>query len=124
MSIVELPLPDGRRADVVGLGPDGWIVMVEIKSCLADLAADTKWPEYRAYCDALYFAVQPGFPLDALPADTGLILADRFGGAFEREAPEHALAPARRKAMLLRFARAAAGRLQLVHDPDGAHASE
>jgi len=117
-SIEELPLPDGHRADVVGLGPDGRIIIVEIKSGLADLAADRKWPAYRAYCDALYFAVAPSVPIAALPGDTGIILADRFGGAFERPAPDHPLAAARRKAMTLRFARVSAARLQSARDPN------
>lgn len=113
----ELPLPNGRRADVVGLSPAGDIWIVEVKSGLEDFRVDSKWPEYREFCDALLFAVAPDFPLDILPADTGLILADRFGGEIVRAAPEHRLAPARRKAMVLRFARAAALTLQAVVDP-------
>jgi hypothetical protein len=117
VSIVELPLPDGRRADVVGLAADGTIIIVEIKSSIADFRSDQKWQSYRAYCDALYFAVAPAFPVDILPFDTGLILADRFGGDFAREAPVHPLASARRKAMTMRFARAGAARLTCFHDP-------
>jgi hypothetical protein len=115
--VYELPLPDGRRADVVGLSRDGAISVVEIKSSVADFRADHKWMDYRAYCDRIYFAVAPSFPLAILPADAGLILADRFGGAFERAAPEHRLAAGRRKAMMLRFGRAAAARLARVTDP-------
>jgi hypothetical protein len=113
----ELPLPNGRRADVVALSAAGDIWIVEVKSGLEDLRADTKWPEYRDFSDALFFAVAPDFPVDILPADTGLILADRYGGEIVRPAPEHRLAPARRKAMTLRFARAAALMLQTVADP-------
>jgi hypothetical protein len=54
-----------------------------------------------------------------LPADTGLIVADRYGGEIRRDAPEHRLAGARRKAMTLRLLRAAAWRLQGAIDPDG-----
>ena len=115
--INELPLPNGRRADVVGLSPSGDIWIVEVKSCLEDLRVDTKWPEYRDFSDALFFAVAPGFPVEILPADTGLILADRFGGEIVRPAPETRLAAARRKAMTLRFARAAALGLQALTDP-------
>ena len=115
--VCELPLPDGRRADVVGLSAKGEISVVEIKSCLADFRSDHKWTDYRAYCDRLYFAVDPAFPVANLPADAGLILADRYGGAFAREAPEHRLAAARRKAMILRFGRAAASRLARLSDP-------
>ena len=116
-SISELPLPDGRRCDIIGLAADGTFTIVEIKSCLADFRTDQKWHEYRAYCDRLFFAVEAVFPAEILPEETGLILADRYGGAFMREAPAHPLAPARRKAMLLRFARTAAARLARERDP-------
>ncbi len=115
--INELSLANGRRADVVGLSPAGDVWIVEVKSCLEDLRVDTKWPEYRDFSDALFFAVAPGFPVDVLPADTGLILADRFGGEIVRPAPETRLAAARRKAMTLRFARTAAFSLQALADP-------
>ena len=115
--INELPLPNGRRADVVGLSPAGDIWIVEVKSCLEDLRVDAKWPEYRDFCYALYFAVAPDFPQAVLPADTGLILADRYGGEVVRPAPETRLPAARRKAMTLRFARAAAFNLQVLVDP-------
>ena len=115
--VTELPLPNGRRADVVGLSPSGDIWIVEVKSCLDDLRVDAKWPEYRDYSDALFFAVAPHFPREALPDDTGLILADRYGGEIVREAPSLRLAGARRKAMTLRFARSAAFSLQLLADP-------
>jgi hypothetical protein len=113
----ELPLPNGRRADVIGLARNGDIWIVEVKSGLEDFRVDNKWPEYRDFCDALFFAVAPEFPVDILPADTGLILADRYGGEIVRPAPEHRLAPARRKAMTLRIARAAAMTLQGLIDP-------
>jgi hypothetical protein len=112
----ELSLANGRRADIVGLSPAGDIWIVEVKSCLEDLRVDGKWPEYRDFSDALFFAVAPGFPLEVLPADTGLILADRYGAEIVRQAPETRLAAARRKAMTLRFARAAAFSLQALAD--------
>ena len=115
--INELPLPNGRRADVVGLSPSGDIWIVEVKSCLEDLRVDAKWPEYRDFSDALFFAVTPDFPQGVLPADTGLILADRYGAEVIRQAPATRLAPPRRKAMTLRFARAAAFTLQALADP-------
>ena len=115
--INELPLPNGRRADVVGLSPGGDIWIVEVKSCLEDLRVDAKWPEYREFCDALFFAVAPAFPRDVLPPDTGLILADRYGAEIIREAPVARLPAARRKAMTLRFARSAAFSLQALGDP-------
>jgi hypothetical protein len=117
-SLNELSLPNGRRADVVGLSVSGDIWIVEVKSSVEDFRVDNKWPEYRDFSDALFFAVAPGFPVDILPADTGLILADRYGGEIVRPAPEMRLAAARRKAMTLRFARAAALTLQTVADPN------
>ena len=116
-SINELPLPNGRRADVVALSASGDIWIIEVKSSVEDFRADQKWPEYRDFSDQLYFAVAPDFPVDILPADTGLILADRFGGEIVRPSPEARLAPARRKSMTLRFARAAALALHTVMDP-------
>lgn len=115
--VMELTLANGRRADVTTLSPSGAITIVEIKSSIEDFKTDSKWPEYRDFCDSLYFAVKPDFPTEILPEDTGLILADRFGGEFARAAPETKLSGARRKAMTLRYARAAALRLSLAHDP-------
>ena len=117
-TLAELALPNGRRADVVGLSEKGLIWIVEIKSCVADFRADHKWSEYRDYCDRLLFAVDPAFPRELIPQDTGLIVADRYGGAIVRETAEHRLAGARRKAMALLFARTAAGRLMLAADPE------
>lgn len=115
--VTELSLPNGRRADVVGLSAAGDIWIIEVKSCADDLRVDNKWPEYRDFSDALFFAVAPDFPRDMLPEDTGLILADRYGAEVVRDAPPMRLAAARRKAMTLRFARAAAFSLQVLADP-------
>jgi len=116
--VAELPLADGRRADVMTLDPRGGIRIVEIKSCTADFRSDRKWPEYRQWCDRFYFAVDAQFPSELIPEDCGLILADRFGAEMIREAPEHRLDAARRKAVTLRFARCAALRLRHHHDPE------
>lgn len=115
--ITELTLAGGRRADVVGLSPSGDIWIVEIKSCLADFQADAKWADYYHHCDRLYFAVAPDFPHEVIPEETGLIFADRFGAEVMREPGELRLTAARRKAMTLCFARAAALRLQKEIDP-------
>lgn len=117
-SVTEMPLPSGRRADVVALAPDGQIVIVEIKSSLADFRADLKWPEYRHHCDRLYFAIPVELAEDAMPGDAGLIVADAFGAAFVRTAPEHRLAGATRRSMLLRFGHLAADRLHRLWDAD------
>jgi len=113
----EVPLANGRRADLLALDRSGTLTLVEIKSCRADFVADRKWRAYLDYCDRFYFAVAAGFPLELLPADEGLILADRFAGEIVREAPLRPLSPARRKTMLIRFARAGASRLHALLDP-------
>ena len=108
--LLEVCLPNGRRADVMALGRKGDIVIVEVKSGLDDYRVDRKWPEYAPFCDAFYFAVAPEFPDGVLPDAPGLIVADGFGGAVVREAPVSALAPARRKALTIAFGRLAAMR--------------
>ncbi|MCH9809394.1 MAG: MmcB family DNA repair protein [Alphaproteobacteria bacterium] len=115
--IPEVKLPNGRRADVMALSDKGAIWIVEIKSSVADFRADSKWPDYLEFCDRFWFAVAPDFPLELLPEKTGLILADGFGGDIERSAPDDPLPAARRKALTLRFARAAADRLTDMYDP-------
>ena len=117
-SVVELPLPSYRRADVVGLGADGALTIVEIKSSPADFRADRKWREYRDHCDRFYFAISTTTPPEIMPEEAGLMLADRFGAMILREAAPHPLKPATRRAMLLRFARAAADRLYRVGEPE------
>lgn len=116
-AIPEFILPDGRRADLAALGRKGEITIVEIKSGIADFRADSKWANYAGYCDRLYFAVSQRFPSEVIPAEAGLIIADGFGGAIIRESPTLSLAPARRKALTLRFARAAADRLLRSGEP-------
>ena len=117
--VSELGLPSGRRADLVALDISGEIWIVEIKSSVADFRADQKWQDYRAHCDRLFFATSTEVPCDIFPPDTGLIVADSFGAQMICEAPEHRLAAATRKSMMLIFARAAALRLQSLVDPTG-----
>jgi hypothetical protein len=107
-SLTEVTLPNGRRADLMALGPKGQIFIVEVKSGIEDFRVDIKWPEYQPWCDAFAFAVAPEFPREILPEEPGLIVADGFGGAILREAPVATLAGARRKALTLAFARLAA----------------
>ncbi len=108
--LLEVCLPNGRRADVMALGRKGDIVIVEVKSGIEDYRVDRKWPEYAPFCDAFFFAVAPEFPDGVLPDEPGLIVADAFGGAVVRDAPVAALAPARRKALTIAFGRLAAMR--------------
>lgn len=114
VSITEFTLANYRRADVCALGPRGEIVIVEIKSSVADFRSDNKWTEYAPFCDKFYFAVGHSFPKDLIPDTVGLIVADGFGGAILREPEEHKLVAARRKALTLRFARKATRRLMRV----------
>jgi hypothetical protein len=118
-SITELPLLDGRRADVVALHGDGGLLIVEIKSSVADFRADRKWRDYCAHCDEFFFAVGPGIPAAIMPEEAGLILADPYGAEIVRPAPRLRIAPATRRAVLLRFAQAAADRLHRLADPGG-----
>ena len=108
--LLEVGLPNGRRADIMALGPRGQIAVVEVKSGLHDYRADRKWGEYLPYCDAFFFAVAPEFPRDILPPEPGLIVADAFDGAVLREAPVTSLAGARRRALTVAFGRLAAMR--------------
>ena len=123
-AVSELALPSGRRADLVALNNATEIWIVEIKSSIEDFRADGKWMDYRAHCDRLFFATTVEVPCEIFPKDTGLIVADAFGASLLSEAPEHPLAAARRKSVLLRFAHAAALRLQALADPHGPYGAE
>ena len=112
--ILEFTLPNGRRLDVAALGANGELLGVEIKVALADLRGDTKWPEYLDYCDLFYFAIPPEFPHEHVPVDTGLMVADRYGGAIIKPAVAQSLHASRRKAVTISFAAVAAGRLSAV----------
>lgn len=117
--ISELPLPSGRRADLVALNERGEIWIVEIKSSLEDLRADQKWQDYRMHCDRLFFAFMQDLPCEIFPEDTGLIIADAYGAHLHCDAPEHRLPAATRKSMTVRFAMAAAQRINRLVDPQG-----
>lgn len=108
--LAEFKLANGRRADVAAIDRRGKITIAEVKSCRADFETDQKWPEYLDYCDRFYFAVDPAFPIEMLPKDEGLIVADSYGAMISRTADERTLVAARRKAVTLRFARQAARR--------------
>ena len=112
--ILEFTLPNGRRLDVAAIGPGGAILGVEIKVALADLRGDTKWPEYLDYCDLFYFAIPPDFPPEHVPPQTGLIVADRYGGAIVKAAETQTLHASRRKAVTISFASVAASRLSVA----------
>ena len=117
--ISELPLPSGRRADLVALNERGEIWFIEIKSSVEDLRADHKWEDYRAHCDRLFFAFTQDLSWTIFPENTGLIVADAYGAHMHCEAPEHRLPAPTRKLMTVRFALAAAQRINRLIDPQG-----
>jgi hypothetical protein len=119
-SLSELPLTDGRRADIAAVNGEGEVLIVEIKSSRADFRADRKWRDYVACCDRLYFAISERTPAALMPVEAGLIVADSYGAEILREAQIRRMSPASRRALLLRFARAAADRLHRLADPAGA----
>jgi hypothetical protein len=118
-SLLEVPLADGGRADILALGRSGDLIIIEIKTSVADFRADRKWTRYRDFADRLYFAVPDGFPALLIPQECGLIVADGFAAAILRDGVATPLPPARRRALTLRFARTAARRLRRALDPDG-----
>ena len=127
-AVCEMPLPNGRRADLMAIDPKGCLTIVEIKVAKADLLGDGKWTDYLEYCDRFFWAVPPHLAhiLEEeryLPGDAGLIVADRYDAAIVRQAADRPLPPARRKAELLRFARRAARRLSAQIDPSLGEAS-
>jgi hypothetical protein len=114
----ELPLPDGRRADIMAINGSGEIAIVEVKSSIEDWRVDQKWPDYLAWCDLLYFAVPVEFPQSLIAEDVGLIVADAYGGEILRHPLRRPVAPARRKALLIDCARLASERLARLEDPE------
>jgi hypothetical protein len=119
-SLTELKLTDGRRADIAAINSEGEVIIVEIKSSQADFRADRKWRDYIACCDRLYFAISERTPAELMPIEAGLIVADPYGAEILREADLQRMAPPSRRALLLRFAQAAADRLHRLADPGGA----
>jgi hypothetical protein len=119
-SVREVSLPNGRRADLLALRPDGSFACIEVKSGPRDFLTDLKWQHYREFADALFFAVDVDFPQELLPSDAGLIVVAGLEADLVREAPGHPLAGARRRALLHRFALLAANRLTILEDPAGA----
>ena len=115
----EVTLPNGRRADILAPRPEGGFVCIEVKSGERDFLVDSKWPEYREFADALYFAVDADFPREILPAETGLIVTWEGAADLIREAPSHPISAPRRRALTQRFASLAAIRLAALEDPAG-----
>ena len=116
-SVIEFTLGNGRRADVAGVSVEGLLHIVEIKSSYQDFRVDQKWPEYVEFCDYFYFAAPPDLDPSIFPQNSGLIVADCYGAEIVRPAVLKKISPARRRAVLLRFARFAANQLHSIHDP-------
>lgn len=119
--IPEITLPNHRRADLCGLGRNGEIWIVEIKSSVEDFRTDSKWQDYLEFCDCFFFATLPDVPAEIFPESAGLIVSDGFGADMMRECPTDKLAAARRKALTLRIARHAAHRVHNALDPASAN---
>ena len=121
-AIPEVPLPNGRRADLLAIDAKGQVTIVEIKVSRADLHGDGKWPDYCGWCDRFYWALAAGLDPAILatkayrPDMAGLIIADRYGAAVVREAAVELIATARRKAEMLRIARLSMRRLMFAAD--------
>ncbi len=120
----EFILPNGRRADLVALGRNGEIWIVEVKSSIEDFRADNKWQHYRPFCDRFFFASHVGVPEEIFPPEAGFILCDAFGAAMIRDNEKIALAPATRKAMMIEIARLAALRLNALVNPESGRGPE
>lgn len=116
--LLEMPLPDGRRADIFAVGRQGELAIVEVKSSIDDWRVDGKWPDYLEWCDLLYVAVPIDFPQPLIPQEIGLIVADAYGGEILRQPQRRPVAAARRKSLLVDCARLASERLARLGDPE------
>jgi hypothetical protein len=117
LTVTEVALGNGRRADLMGLCPKGRVTIVEVKVSRADLLGDQKWTDYLDYCDRFFWAIPDTLDpallerSSKLPERAGLIVANRYDAAVIREPVSVPLPPSRRRAETLRFARRAARRL-------------
>jgi hypothetical protein len=121
----EMPLRNGRRADLMGIDARGHVVIVEIKVARADLLGDAKWTDYLEHCDRFYWGLAPHLDRSVLetpaflPERCGVIVGDGYDAEILRPAASHPLAAARRKAEVERLARAALRRQTTLLDPQG-----
>lgn len=121
--LAEMPLRNGRRADLMGIDGKGQIVIVEVKTARGDLLGDAKWPEYLDFCDRFYWGLPPELDRACLegpdfqPESCGIIVADEYDAEIVRPAPTHPLAAARRRVEVERLARAALRRQLVAADP-------
>ena len=121
--LTEVPLRNGRRADLMGIDGRGQVLIVEIKVARSDLLGDSKWPDYLDFCDRFFWGVPPGLdrsPLDGAafrPETCGVIVADGYDAEILRPAALEPLAAARRKTQVEHLARIAMRRQTALLDP-------
>lgn len=119
----EMPLRNGRRADLMGIDAKGQVIIVEIKVARADLLGDGKWTDYLDHCDRFFWGLASHLDRACMeseafrPDQCGLIVADGYDAEILRPAPLMPLAPARRKVEVERLARAALRRQAVAMDP-------
>ena len=119
----EMPLRNGRRADLMGIDAKGQLIIVEIKVARADLLGDAKWTDYLDYCDRFYWGLAPQLDRACIetpvfqPERCGVIVADGYDAEILRAAATIPLAAARRKVETERLARAALRRQLGLTDP-------
>ena len=116
-SLSEFSPARGLRVDIITLGMANEIWIVECKSCQSDFKSDKKWQNYLDWCDRYFWAVEANFPIDILPPDTGVIIADAYDASILREAPLNKLSIARRKKIIKSIAKSACNRLLTHTDP-------
>lgn len=120
----EMPLRNGRRADLMGIDARGSVIIVEIKVARADLLGDAKWPDYLDHCDRFFWGLAAHLDRAVMETEVfrpdlcGLIVADGYDAEILRPAPLLLLAAARRKVEVERLARAALRRQVVAADPD------
>lgn len=119
----EMPLRNGRRADLMGVDAQGRVIIIEIKVQRGDLLGDSKWQDYLDYCDRFFWGVSTDIDRTILDRDIfrpdrcGIVVADGYDGEIVRPASLKPLAPARRKTETERLARAAMRRMTVATDP-------
>ncbi|HWU02875.1 MAG TPA: MmcB family DNA repair protein [Novosphingobium sp.] len=119
----EMPLRNGRRADLMGIDAKGHVIIVEIKVARADLMGDGKWTDYLDHCDRFFWGLASHLDHACMeseafrPESCGLIVADGYDAEILRPAPLMPLAPARRKVEVERLARTALRRQAVAGDP-------
>lgn len=116
-SLPEFAPTRSLRVDIITFGLSDEIWIVECKSGKTDFKSDNKWYGYLDWCDRYFWAVDRDFPVDILPSDTGLIIADPYDASILREAPLNKLSVVRRKKLMKLIAKTACGRLLAHSDP-------